>query len=329
MRKTNRLTLVAIGLLVLWSPAIGQDSLQWQPTLDTARQVAAQTNRLVLIHFWADWCAPCKKMENEVLNQPAVVAAIHAHYVPVKVNRDLFPALCKRYDVTALPSDVLITPEGELVGHFKGVTSAHEYAARLTQVASGWEGQVGNVAQSPVPPPPGRDPYSINRPAPVGNPAEYASGHFPSYGNAAPEQIPAQPPVAAPSSNPPLGLDGYCPVQLADDMQQKRLQWTPGDPRWGVIHRGRTYLFSGPDQQRRFLADPDRYAPVLSGNDIVAAVDRGELVPGRREYGVAFGNSVYLFADEAALGVFSRSPRRYADIALEAIRAEGSRQAMR
>jgi len=116
-----------------------------------------------------------------------------------------------------------------------------------------------------------------------------------------------------PTGNPRLGLDGCCPVTLVE--QQK---WIAGDRRWGANHRGRTYLFVGPEEQQRFLADPDRYAPVLSGYDVVAA-EAGRLVPGLREHGVFFDGHVYLFADEDSLLQFSARPEHFADRAWQAM----------
>jgi hypothetical protein len=49
----------------------------------------------------------------------------------------------------------------------------------------------------------------------------------------------------------PLGLEGYCPVTLAE-----KGVWTEGRAQWGVRHRGRTYLFAGPEQQQPDGADP-------------------------------------------------------------------------
>ena len=109
-------------------------------------------------------------------------------------------------------------------------------------------------------------------------------------------------------------MDGYCPVTLAE-----KQQWVVGDRRWGAIHRGRTYLFTGSEEQRRFFADPDRYAPVLSGNDIVQAVEKGQTVPGMREHGVSYNGHIFLFADEPALQKFSINPAYYANKELEAI----------
>ncbi|MEN6405678.1 MAG: thioredoxin fold domain-containing protein [Thermoguttaceae bacterium] len=119
-----------------------------------------------------------------------------------------------------------------------------------------------------------------------------------------------------PTMNPPLALDGYCSVSLAE-----RQQWVMGDRRWGAIHRGRTYLFKGPEEQKQFFADPDRYAPMLSGNDIVLASEQGQTVAGRREHGAYFGNRVYLFASEATLDKFTRNPNLYANQASAAMRS--------
>lgn len=105
----------------------------------------------------------------------------------------------------------------------------------------------------------------------------------------------------------PLGLEGYCPVALVD-----RGTWTEGRAQWGARHRGRTYLFAGPDEQRAFLANPDRYAPALSGDDPVLAFDRGSSTPGQRRYGVTYQARIYLFASPETLAAFSADPARYA-----------------
>jgi YHS domain-containing protein len=99
-----------------------------------------------------------------------------------------------------------------------------------------------------------------------------------------------------------------------------------GDARFGAVHRGRTYLFLGPTEVKNFLADPDKYAPVLSGNDPVMAVENQQLVPGRREFGVYSDNRVYLFADERSRINFEKNPQRYS---ADALQAAGVRPVMR
>lgn len=113
-------------------------------------------------------------------------------------------------------------------------------------------------------------------------------------------------PDAAAAAPMPLGLEGYCPVSLVD-----KGTWVEGRAQWGVRHRGRTYLFAGAEQQRAFLADPDRYAPALSGDDPVLACDSGRQVAGQRRYGVTYQARTYLFSSPETRAAFAADPQRY------------------
>ncbi|HJN12676.1 MAG: thioredoxin family protein [Pirellulaceae bacterium] len=120
-------------------------------------------------------------------------------------------------------------------------------------------------------------------------------------------QLQAQPTRQQDVATPPapsgsqFAMDGFCPVTLVDQGK-----WQKGDTRWGAVHQGKTYLFASQQGQQQFLASPDRFAPILSGYDLVRYAEAGQLVEGRREHGVYFGNRIFLFADEVALDRFSK-----------------------
>jgi protein disulfide-isomerase len=104
-------------------------------------------------------------------------------------------------------------------------------------------------------------------------------------------------------------------VQLVENNR-----WDRGNPKWGAIHEGRTYLFAGPDEQRRFLEHPERYAPVLSGDDPVVALEENRRVPGSREWGVFYRGRIYLFAGQQSRYQFAQDAERYAQHVLGATR---------
>ena len=74
-----------------------------------------------------------------------------------------------------------------------------------------------------------------------------------------------------------------------------------------------TYLFAGPEEQKKFLADPDRYSPVLSGNDPVLAFDRGQLQMGLCEFGTFYDNRIDSSTSNESLEKFRQNARRYAE----------------
>jgi len=131
---------------------------------------------------------------------------------------------------------------------------------------------------------------------PIVKPAQQAVAAAPAAGG----------PSAAVPAGMPLGLEGYCPVTLKD-----KAAWVEGRTQYGACHRGRTYLFAGESEQRTFLANPDLYAPALSGDDPVMAFDAGRQVPGQRQYGVTYQARVYLFSSPETQAVFTASPERY------------------
>ena len=134
----------------------------------------------------------------------------------------------------------------------------------------------------------------------------------------APPYRPA-PPAAATNKKPPVCMEGYCPVTLMGTSSQ----WKKGDVRYGAIHRGKTYLFAGEKEQRAFLANPDAYSPILSGNDPIAFVEQGQVVSGKRTHGIFYGKQVYLFASEQNLQKFWQSPQRYATIVFDTMQRGG------
>jgi len=74
-------------------------------------------------------------------------------------------------------------------------------------------------------------------------------------------------------------------------------------------------LLSGLEQQQRFMSNPDRYTPVLSGADPVLTIDEDERVEGRTRFCVIYDGRLYMFSSAATLARFHQNPRRYAQAA--------------
>jgi YHS domain-containing protein/thiol-disulfide isomerase/thioredoxin len=362
--STMRTMVIACQAAVLWgvftATASAQQDIPWASDLESAKQAAAASNRLVLMHFTASWCKPCKLLEQNVfIGQPEVAQAVASQYVAVKMDFDRDKAIARQYGVRYIPWDVIVTPEGYWVADFNSPRTPSDYVAKVNQIAgleaakrNGlYAGQPGQAPSAPAPPTsiavdavagpqenssprlsddryaqffagsqqpaprldPVAPPYAQQMPnlgGPGLNPPAMPLGAAPSGPLQPPEQ-PQPSSSAPPSGHPTFALDGHCPVHLLEQSA-----WVSGDRRWGAHHRGQTYLFVSEGCQKKFMANPDRYAPALSGQDPVALVDRGQSVAGRREHGCFFGaepnRRVVLFANEASFEAFKNNPQRYA-----------------
>jgi protein disulfide-isomerase len=124
--------------------------------------------------------------------------------------------------------------------------------------------------------------------------------------------------ATAPESGP--AMRGYCPVSL-----DEKGVWMIGDARFAVRHRGRVYYLASRECQQKFLQVPDRYAPILSGFDLVHFLHTGELRDGLREYGCWFKGRVYLFASAENRDFFDEHVVEFATTA-EALQNPGGLQ---
>jgi protein disulfide-isomerase len=377
------------------APVMG---VNWRTNVDAAMVEAAQSNRLVLLHFTTRTCGPCKALDQSVFNQPQVGAAIEQDYVPVRIDADASKALAGRYRIDKVPTQIIVTPDGNPVASPPIPDKAEPFVAQLQNLAQHFrqtrmQNSVGTnaayaglqvpvtpaaaAAQQTTPPVPQAqgNPYvqsaanpqihgqaqsvygapqhqsvaaesAVSSAPPAQSQVATAAQGAPTAAAAAPQQPPATPANAMPRSysstdpataaaansapqvvqvkkpeqsdlpagSPPLGFDGCCPVTL------KTLnRWAYGNPQFGAVHRGRTYLFTGPQQREQFLASPDSYSPVFAGKDPVLLLDNQVSQDGVRSFGFKYGDEFYLFSSKETMEKFKASPQTY---------AAGVRQAM-
>jgi YHS domain-containing protein len=489
---------MSLALLLFVTTAVAQDAVPWARSIEEAQQIAAQQNRLVLVHFYGDACPPCKVLDANVFPKPEFARALTANYVPVKINGNQNRALVAKYGIKQWPTDIVLTADGKVISgpmgcpkpgpnqtaqyqavldriasnHFASQKPANtqvaqnvaynqpmggqsqptqpgygdkqpaptnttardsRFASAATQPQPGqyqpqssrYEAQPQQPAYQPdrrssfVPPgggggafvqgqdyrepvsnlpPRGQSQFGSQQPMGEGDPAmaarpkqsqtddpmygsnanqqpghtgygkdaraydpqysggntagyrpaqadvakdprtydsQYATGNpagtnmrepapqpqwqnnpnvavAPPRGNPNPNievAVPAREPVPQPvaANTPPVCLEGYCPVALIEGTK-----WVKGDVRFGAIHRGRTYLFGTQADQQKFLANPDKFSPMLSGFDPVKFTEQGALVEGKRQHGIVHKDHMYLFADEASLERFCKAPDSYA-----------------
>jgi thioredoxin 1 len=76
-------------------------------------------NKLVLVDFWASWCAPCRMMA-PVLNEVADELSGNSHIG--KVNIEEYQSLAQKFQVRNIPTLILLK-NGKEINRFVGVKS--------------------------------------------------------------------------------------------------------------------------------------------------------------------------------------------------------------
>jgi len=93
----------AANLPVINHPVSSLDASDAEMTKEQFEQKLT-ANKLVLVDFYADWCAPCKKMKPYL---DEIAAEMKDKVEIIRINADDQPTLCKDLDVSGLPTLLL------------------------------------------------------------------------------------------------------------------------------------------------------------------------------------------------------------------------------
>ncbi len=91
------------------------------------RQAVLESDKPVLVDFWADWCQPCHMLAPTIEQ----LAESYSDRITVaKVDIDAAKALATEYAVNSIPT-VLLFKDGEVAGRLVGVRPQQDYATAL------------------------------------------------------------------------------------------------------------------------------------------------------------------------------------------------------
>lgn len=93
----------------------------------TFKEVVINSDKPVLVDFWATWCGPCKMLAPVV---EEVAQNMESEIDVVKIDVDENPNVASEYGITSIPTLILFK-EGKPVGKIVGFRPADQIEAAI------------------------------------------------------------------------------------------------------------------------------------------------------------------------------------------------------
>ena len=88
-----------------------------ETNLQTAQNIAAKEDKLFFIYYGADWCMPCKWMEENTFLDDELSSFVNQNYIAIKANVNSVEGvvLKEQFNVATIPSILVFAATGKLI----------------------------------------------------------------------------------------------------------------------------------------------------------------------------------------------------------------------
>lgn len=88
-----------------------------ESNFEEAKALAQREGKMLLLDFYASWCAPCRFMESTTFKDEEVSRILNEQFVPLKIDIDDFDgyALKEHFRVKVLPTFLIFSSDGKVI----------------------------------------------------------------------------------------------------------------------------------------------------------------------------------------------------------------------
>jgi thioredoxin-like negative regulator of GroEL len=134
LSKLAVVMVIGTNLIGFYPSNTAGEEVRWveEMTWSQVTTMAIWYQKPILIDFYADWCVPCKRLDEEVYTDPEVATALHEFITfKVDVGKPAYHELRETFLVFSLPTVLLCHPDGEEIDRLVGYRPAGEFLAAV------------------------------------------------------------------------------------------------------------------------------------------------------------------------------------------------------
>ena len=76
------------------------NGIKWGNNLDSAFAIASKSDKTIMIDFMAEWCPPCKRMDNTTFSNTNIIKK-STEFIPVRIDVDKQKDIAEEYNGNA------------------------------------------------------------------------------------------------------------------------------------------------------------------------------------------------------------------------------------
>ncbi|MFC3811028.1 thioredoxin family protein [Lacihabitans lacunae] len=139
MKKFTSLFIIGFAALCLSSFVIGPQTSAvkfYSGTYDNFLREAKKQNKPIILDFWASWCGPCQKLENETFSNKETADYINKNFMVFKVDIDTFDGMeiVDRFAIDVFPTLMVLDSKSNPKDRLKGFYSATYMEKELEKI---------------------------------------------------------------------------------------------------------------------------------------------------------------------------------------------------
>jgi thioredoxin-related protein len=119
--------------ICFFSIVYASDGIKWH-SYEEGKVLARIEKKKVFLHFYADWCVFCAKMNKETFRDVTVISYLKNNFISVRVDIDKERPTTEKYGVQGVPANWFLTDTGQPITSIPGYIAPDAMLSLLKKV---------------------------------------------------------------------------------------------------------------------------------------------------------------------------------------------------